>query len=343
MMKTLPARPAVGVLGATGAVGRTVLRCLQERKFPASEVRAIATERSKGRRIPFAGSDLVVETLDDRGFEGLDLVLCDTPDAVARDLVPKAVEAGAIAVDKSAAWREEPDVPLIVPEINAHAIERHQGIIASPNCTTIAFVLPLAPLHRAFGVERVLVSSYQSVSGAGQAGVEELREQAGKLSDQIDSLALGEISGLAPEPEVFPAPVAFNVIPIVGGAREEGFTNEEWKMTTEARKIMELPDLAVSGTCVRVDVVAGHGVSVHARFTRKVSAEEAIAALRAAEGIEVVDLPTSVLAAGKDSCFVGRVRRDPHDPQALWFFATCDNLRKGAALNAVQIAERLLP
>lgn len=341
-MRTLPARPQVAVLGATGAVGRVMVRLLHERRFPAANVRVIATRRSKGQRLEFGDETLVVETLEDRGFEGLDLVIVDTPDEVARALAPKAVESGAIVVDNSAAWRLEPDVPLVVPEVNPHDLERHTGLVASPNCTTIALVVPLHALHRAFGVERVVVSSYQSVSGAGQRGIEELRAQAGKLAEHIDALAVGEADGLVPRPELFPAPAAFNVIPLVGSAGEGGFTGEERKMVDEGRKIMGLPDLAISGTCVRVPSVVGHGVSVHARFSRKVDVRKALSALEAAEGVEVVELPTAILAAGKDSCFVGRVRRDPHDENALWFFATCDNLRKGAALNAVQIAEALV-
>lgn len=342
-MRNLPSRPRVAVLGATGAVGRVMVGLLAERKFPATSVRAIATSRSRGRELAFGEETLIVDTLADRGFEDLDLVLVDTPDDAARELAPRAAAAGAIVVDNSAAWRQEPGVPLVVPEINPHDLEDHQGIIASPNCTTIAFVLPLNVLHSTFGVERVVVSSYQSVSGAGQAGIEELREQAGKLAEQIDALAAGEVEGLVTEPQVFPALAAFNVIPLIGSPRDHGYTNEEWKMVFEARKIMGLPELAISGTCVRVPAVVGHGVSVYARFERPVSVEKATSELSGAEGVEVVDLPTSLLAAGKDPCFVGRIRSDPHDDHALWFFATCDNLRKGAALNAVQIAERLLP
>jgi aspartate-semialdehyde dehydrogenase len=342
-MRGLPERPRVAVLGATGAVGRVMVRLLGERRFPASSVRAIATARSRGQTLDFGTESLVVDTLEDRGFEDLDLVIVDTPDEASAELAPKAVEAGAIVVDNSSTFRYTEDVPLVVPEVNAADVENHRGLIASPNCTTITFVVPLGALHRTFGLERALISSYQSVSGAGRGGVEELREFSAKLVDQMDALEVGEIEGLVPEPELFPAPVAFNVFPSIGSIKEEGFTNEEWKMVSETRKIMGLPDLAISGTCVRVPAVVGHGTSVHARFAREVSVEEATAALRWAPGIEVVDLPSSILAAGKDPCFVGRIRRDPHDPRALWFFSSCDNLRKGAALNAVQIAELLLP
>lgn len=341
-MKKLPKSPRVAVVGATGAVGRVMLDILAEREFPASEVQAVATARSKGRTLPFGDATLTVRTLDDGGFDGFDLVLIDTPDAVARELAPKAVEAGAIVVDNSAAWRMEKSVPLVVPEINPHDLEWHSGIIACANCTTIGVVLPLFALHSRFGLESAVVASYQSVSGSGQAGIEELREQAGKMADQIDALAAGEVEGIAPEPKMFPAPVAFNVIPQIGSAGEEGYTGEEWKLLFESRKIMGLPDLEMSATCVRVPSVVGHGAAVHARFAREVEVDEALDALRGADGVEVVALPTVLLSAGKDVSLVGRVRREPGDPSALWFFCACDNLRKGAALNAVQIGELLL-
>lgn len=320
-----------------------MLTILAERRFPAESMRAIATKRSRGRSVPFGDEELVVDTLDDAGFEDLDLLLIDTPDDAARDLAPRAVEAGAIVVDNSAAWRMEDRVPLVVPECNPYAIDSHEGLIASPNCTTIAFVVPLAALHRAFDLERLFVSSYQAVSGAGQRGVDELQGQAGKMAEALDALASGDYKGLVPDPEVFPAPVAFNVVPMIGTVSDGGFTNEEWKMVHETRKIMSLPDLPVSGTCVRVDAVVGHGVSVHARFSEEIDAEEATGVLREAEGVKVVPIPTAQMAAGKDDCYVGRIRSDPHDPRSLWFFSACDNLRKGAALNAVQIAQRLLP
>lgn len=338
-MKSLPANPMVAVVGATGAVGRVMLSILAERSFPAAEVRAIATERSRGQKI----GSLVVETVEDRGFGDIDLVLIDTPDEAARQIASLAVDVGAVVIDNSAAWRMEPGVPLVIPEVNPAVVGRNQGIISSPNCTTIAMVVPLAALHGHFGVERVVVSSYQSVSGAGRAGVEELREQAAKLADQMDALSIGEVDGSIPDPQVFTAPIAFNVIPQVGSIRDEGFTGEEQKMGSETRKIMELPDLPVAATCVRVPTVAGHGVSVHARFGREVDVDEALEVLRSAPGVEIAESPTVLLSAGNDACFVGRVRRDPDDPQSLMFFSTCDNLRKGAALNAVQIAELLLP
>lgn len=341
-MKRLRGSPRVAVVGATGAVGRVMLELLAERKFPAAEVRAFATERSRGRRVQFGEQALVVETLDDRGFAGIELALMDTPDGVSRELVPMAIEAGAVVVDNSGAWRLEDHVPLVVPEINPEALERHDGIVASPNCTTIAVVLPLFALHKRFGIERVVVASYQSVSGAGQAGVEELREQVTKVGEEIERPGWDEIMGRISEPRVFPGPIVFNVIPQIGSLGDEGYTGEEWKLMAESRKIMGLPDLDLTATCVRVPTLVGHGAAVHARFAEELSAESALIALQDAEGVEVVDLPTPLLSAGRDRCYVGRVRRDQNDRHALWFFAACDNLRKGAALNAVQIAERLL-
>lgn len=341
-MPVLPARPRVAVVGATGVVGRAMLGILRERRFPASEVVAIASARSRGRLIPYGDETLTVRPLSEETLDGVDLVLLDTPDEVAREWAPVAVRAGAVVVDNSAAWRMEEDVPLVVPEVNAHALAGHRGIIASPNCTTIGVVLPLAALHAAFGLERVIAASYQAVSGAGQPGVDELKEQVAKVADDIDALGAGDTSAVPPA-RTFPAPIAFNVVPVAGSLREEGYTSEEWKLLREGRKILGLPDLQVTATCVRVPTVTGHGAAVHARFAREVDLDAALAALAGYPGVELADVPTAHLAAGRDASFVGRVRRDPGDPQALWFFCTCDNLRKGAALNAVQIAERLLP
>jgi aspartate-semialdehyde dehydrogenase len=342
-VKKLPARPKVAVVGATGAVGRVMLSILTERNFPASEVRAIATERSRGRAIPFGDGSLIVETEAEGGLGEADLVLVDTPDEVALDVVPRAAESGAVVIDNSAAWRMEQGVPLVVPEVNAGVLDDYEGrIVASPNCTTIALVVPLSALDREFGVQRVVASSYQAVSGAGQSGVEELREQTAKVADEIDALGEGAVEGLYPDLQVFPAPIAFNVIPRVGSEKEQGYTGEEWKLVYETRKIMGHPDLPVSSTLVRVPAVVGHGIAVHAQFGRELSPEAAMEVLEGAEGVEVVDLPTPLLSAGKDVCFVGRIRQDPFDPTSILFFSACDNLRKGAALNAIQIAELLL-
>lgn len=339
--RRLPARPRIGVVGATGAVGRVMLEILRERRFPFSEVVAIASKRSEGRTLPFGDQELSVVALDDAVLQGLDLVLFDTPDEIARDWAQSAADAGAVVVDNSAAWRMEEGVPLIVPEINGDLVWDHRGIIASPNCTTIDVVVPLDALHREFRVTSAVVSSYQATSGAGQPGVEELKVQAAKLYDQLDLLGAGE--GPVPDANVFDAPIAFNVVPKVGSFRDLGYTSEEWKLLDESRKIMGLPDLRMTGTCVRVPTVVGHGASVYATFRSEVSAERATEVLRSAPGVALLDVPTPMHAAGKDPCYVGRIRGDQLDPHALWYFSVSDNLRKGAALNAVQIAELLLP
>ncbi|MGH2720183.1 MAG: aspartate-semialdehyde dehydrogenase [Actinomycetota bacterium] len=339
----LPEHPHVAVVGATGVVGRVMLGILRERGFPASQVTPLASARSAGKEIAYGDTTLVVRELSAASLQGVDLALLDTPDEVARAWAPVAVEAGAVAVDNSAAWRMEDHVPLVVPEVNAHALEGHPGIVASPNCTTIGVVLPLAAIHAAFGLESVVVASYQAVSGAGEAGVDELKEQVAKLAFELDAMGAGDPAGLSPEPRAFPAPIAFNVVPKAGSVKELGYTSEEWKLLHETRKIMGLPGLNVTATCVRVPTVTGHGAAVHVRCASEVDLGAAMAALGAAPGVTVTDLPTAVLAAGRDDSFVGRVRVDPGDPRALWFFCTCDNLRKGAALNAVQIAEHLLP
>lgn len=339
----LPSQPRIALVGATGAVGRVMLDVLSERAFPAAEIVPIASARSEGKKIPFGSSELVVKALSDEALAGCDLVLLDTPDEIAREWAPKAVRQGSVVVDNSAAWRMEPSVPLVVPEINPQAVDDHEGIIASPNCTTIDVIVPLWPLHQRFGLEKLIVSSYQAVSGAGQPGVDELAGQAVKLADQFDALSRGEVEGLAPDPSAFAATIAFNVVPLVGSLREGGFTGEEWKLLHESRKIMGLPDLDATGTCVRVPTVVGHGASVYARFEQQVELSTAMQVLSDAPGVKISDVPTPLDAAGSDHCIVGRVRKDPGDERALWFFSVSDNLRKGAATNAVQIAELLLP
>ncbi|HVL52578.1 MAG TPA: aspartate-semialdehyde dehydrogenase, partial [Actinomycetota bacterium] len=273
----------------------------------------------------------------------VDLVLLDTPDEVARDWARPAVEAGAIVVDNSAAWRSDPEVPLVVPEANPEAVDRHKGIIANPNCATIGVVVPVAPLHKVYGLERLIVSTYQSTSGAGRGGVEELAEQSQKLVDQMEALSEGSLAGVGPKPDVFAASIGFNILPQIGSIKEDGSTSEELKMLTETRKILSLPEVQVVTTCVRVPTAVGHGAAVHARFSEPIDIDEVQGILRHAPGVTVTDLPHAHQSAGTDPCYVGRVRRDPFDPNALSFFTVSDNLRKGAALNAVQIAEILLP
>ena len=346
-MSRLPARPRVAVVGATGVVGRVMLDMLEERAFPAAEVLAVASARSEGRLVAFAGGQLAVKVLAGDVFAGVDLALFDTPDEVAREWGPRAAAAGAVVIDNSAAWRMDDDVPLVCPEVNAAALEViPKGIVASPNCTTLGVVLPLGALHRRFGLEKVVVASYQSASGAGRSGIEELAEQVAKLGGDpaaIEALGAGRVDGLLPSPSAFPAPLAYNVVPRAGSARDHGYTSEEMKLVAESRKILGLPELQVTATCVRVPTIVGHGAAVWARFGSVVDLGEATACLAEAPGVELADLPTPQLSAGKDPSFVGRIRPDLSDPHALCFFCACDNLRKGAALNAVQIAEKLLP
>ena len=346
-MRTLPARPRVAVVGATGVVGRVMLDILEQRAFPASEVLAIASERSAGRRVRFGDRSLVCRVLDEGVFGGVDLVLLDTPDDIARTWAPVAAAAGALVVDNSAAWRMDDEVPLVCPEVNADALAGAvKGIVACPNCTTLGVVLPLGALHRRFGLERVVVSSYQSVSGSGRGGVEELSEQVGKVAGDpsaVEALARPGASNLFPAHEIFPAPIAFNVVPRAGSLKGNGYTSEEMKLVVESRKILGLPDLEVNATCVRVPTVVGHGAAVWARFRSPVDVDEALSCLASAPGVELAELPTPQLSAGRDPSYVGRVRADLSDNRALCFFCACDNLRKGAALNAVQIAERFLP
>ncbi len=325
----------VGVVGATGVVGREVLRILEERRFPAAAVRLFASARSAGTRI---GSRRVDELTAD-AFRDLDLVLFDTPDDVAEQWVPMAVGAGAIAIDNSAAFRMDPDVPLVIPEVNPEALrDAPRRIIANPNCTTATIAVPLAPLHRAAGLRRVVACSYQSASGAGQRGVDQ-------LWNELDETASARRPSDQPRGTAFAHPIAMNVIPAVGSLRDAGFS-EELKVAAELRKILSAPALAVGVTCVRVPTLVAHGVAVHAEFDRRLDAPRARALLSAAPGVEVVDdpsaarYPTALAAAGRDPCLVGRIRTD--EAGFLAFFAACDNLRKGAALNAVQIAEHLV-
>jgi aspartate-semialdehyde dehydrogenase len=339
--------PNVAVVGATGAVGTEMLRILAERSLPMASLRLIASARSAGRRLPFAGDDLEVVEISDAAFDGIDIALFDTPDEVAIEWVPRAKRAGAVSVDNSAAWRMEEGVPLVIPEINADAAASHAGVIANPNCTAITLLMPLAPLHRAAGCKRVIAASYQSVSGAGVAGVDDLYEQIEKLLPERDAVRRGRVEGLVPPGRAFAHPIAFNVIPHVGGFDEAGTTSEERRVAGETQKILD-PTIDVFSTCVRVPTVAGHGVAAWATFERPLSVDEARKALAAAEGVSLEDeraesrYPTILGSAGGDKALVGRLRLDPGDANALAFFSTCDNLRKGAALNAVQICELLV-
>jgi aspartate-semialdehyde dehydrogenase len=336
----------LAVVGATGAVGREMLRILDERAFPADDVVALATSRSEGVRLPFRGGEVRVQASSEDTFGGVDLALFSAGAETSRALAPAVVRAGGVVVDNSSAFRMEPDVPLVVPEINVDALGSHRGIVANPNCTTITAVMAAAPLHRAAGLRRMVVSSYQSVSGAGQRGVRELIEQVDKLRGQEEDLARAVADAL-PSGEVFGRTIAYNVIPRGGTFAEDGSTTEEAKLVDESRKILGLPDLEVAATVVRVPVVVGHSVSLLAEFERQISPGEARLALAGFPGVAVMDdpstdlFPTPIDAAGRDEVLVGRVRRAGQRLDALQLFAVGDNVRKGAALNAVQIAEAL--
>jgi aspartate-semialdehyde dehydrogenase len=338
----------LAVVGATGAVGRNVLKVLEQRSFPSASVRAIATARSAGRKLPFSGGELTVVEISDDAFDGIDLAIFDTPDDAALEWVPRARAKGVVAVDNSAAYRLQDDVPLVVPEINPGDAKDHRGIVANPNCTAVSMLLPLAPLHRAFGARRVVAASYQSVSGAGQPGVTDLYDQLDKLLPERDAVAAGDVSDLVPVGTAFTHPIAFNLIPHVGSFGDGGFTSEEGRMRSESRKILGAPSLSVFATCVRVPTVVSHGVAVWVEFESEPDVAGARKVLQEAAGVGLEDdtettrYPTVMLASGQDKAYVGRIRKDPAEPSALGFFATCDNLRKGAALNAVQVAELLV-
>ncbi len=339
--------PNVAVVGATGAVGSEMLRILGERAFPMDSLRLVASARSAGRRIAYEGTEIEVVELSDAAFDGIDIAVFDTPDAVATEWVPRGVKAGATVIDKSAAFRMDPRVPLVIPEINGDALAGHEGIVANPNCTAVTLLMPLAPLHRAAGCTRVIAASYQSVSGAGIAGIDDLYEQTEKLLPERDAVRRGDVVDLVPPGRAFAHPIAFNVIPHVGSFDDAGTTSEERRVRGETAKVLGA-DIDVFSTCVRVPTLASHGVAAWAEFERPLSVDEARRLLDDADGVTVDDdpaasrYPTALAAAGGDKAIVGRIRSDQGSPNALGFFSTCDNLRKGAALNAVQIAEELV-
>jgi aspartate-semialdehyde dehydrogenase len=327
----------VAVLGATGAAGGTTLRILEERKFPVRELRAFASERSVGKTVTFAGEAVTVQRIEAAAFKGVDIAICSAGTAQAREFAPMIVKAGAIVVDKSNAWRMDPTVPLVVPEINAHAVRAHRGIIASPNCTTIVTVMPLKPLHDAARLKRVVATSFQAVSGAGVNGIEDLRAQS-----------LAWARGESAAPKHFAHPIGFNLIPAIDTFSEDGYCGEELKLINETRKILETPDLAIAPTTVRVPVFTCHSVSVNAETEDKVTAARARELFARFPGLRVEDDPAAqrypmpISVEGQDDCVVGRVREDLSHPRALSFWVVGDQLRKGAATNAVQIAELVL-
>jgi aspartate-semialdehyde dehydrogenase len=336
----------VGVFGATGQVGGVMLRILEERAFPVDELRVFASARSVGRVLSFAGQEVTVEEAETASFDGLDLALFSVGATTSRELAPKVAAAGATVIDNSAAWRMDPDVPLVVPEVNADALQSiPKGIVANPNCTTMVAMPVLKPLDLAAGLESMVVTTYQSVSGGGLAGTAELDEQVRKVADQAAALAHDGRAVEFPAASLFPKTIAFNVIPLAGSLVDDGSleTSEEQKLRDESQKILGLPDLLVSVTCVRVPVFAGHSMAINARFAHPLGPEQAREVLATAEGVELADVPTPLDVTGGDVTQVGRFRVDPTVPdgRGLALFLSGDNLRKGAALNAVQIAEAL--
>ncbi|GAB2928033.1 aspartate-semialdehyde dehydrogenase [Rhodococcus aerolatus] len=335
----------VGVVGATGQVGGVMRRLLAERGFPVSEMRYFASARSAGSTLDWDGTEVTVEDAATADLTGLDLALFSAGGSTSKALAPRYAEAGAVVIDNSSAWRMDPDVPLVVSEVNPDAIgDARKGIIANPNCTTMAAMPVLAPLHAEAGLVRLVVSTYQAVSGSGLGGVEELASQvAAAPAGQLRELTHDGGAVIFPAPAKYVAPIAFNVIPLAGSIVDDGLaeTDEEQKLRNESRKILGIPELLVSGTCVRVPVFTGHSLSINAEFARPISPERALELLAGAPGVELADVPTPLAAAGADPSFVGRVRADEGAPQGrgLALFVANDNLRKGAALNAVQIAE----
>jgi aspartate-semialdehyde dehydrogenase len=327
----------LALVGATGAVGRIVLDQLAERKFPYKRLKLLASARSVGKEVEVNGEKITIELLEPGAFKDVDLVIASTPDEVSQDFVPYAVEEGAVVVDESGYWRMDPTVPLIVPEVNPEAIDHHQGIIASPNCSTTQMVVALAPLHKAARVRRVVVSTYQATSGAGIAGNEELTESA-------RSALRGEVH----RPTTFQYPIAFNLIPQIGSEKADGYTSEEMKMVYETRKILGDEEIQVCPTAVRVPVMIGHSESILIETERPLNAVEARQLFEEAEGVTVVDdlnnkqYPMPRDCDGKDDVFVGRIRHDISGGNGIAFWCVSDNLRKGAATNAVQTAELLV-
>lgn len=326
----------IAIVGATGAVGAELLRVLGRRNFPIASIRALATANSAGKTVRIQEAGIAVQELTDNSFDGADLVFFSAGGDISRKFAPLAKEAGAVVIDNSSVFRMEPDVPLVIPEINGADVAKHQGLIANPNCTTAVTLMALYPLHLAFGVRRVFAASYQAVSGSGARAIRELEMQVAAAARSEPMTA-----------HVYPHPIAFNVLPHVDSFLDSGYTKEEMKMQNEGRRIMHLPEFQASVTCVRVPVYRAHSVAVHAEFERTVDVEEALEVLAKAPGLELVDepkrnrYPTPIAVAGKDNCQVGRVRRDCALENGLAFWVSGDQLLKGAALNAVQIAELL--
>lgn len=335
--------PNIGIVGASGLVGSMMLALLAERDFSLASLRLFASARSAGKSVSFKGQDIPIEDAATADFSGLDIVFFSAGGSTSKALAPKVAAAGAIVIDNSSAWRSDPDVPLVVSEVNPEAL-RHipKGIVANPNCTTMAAMPVLKPLHEAAGLKRLVASTYQAVSGGGLEGIEVLRDQILAAGSDIEKLAhdgsavdMGDIRKWA-------VPIGFNVVPLNYVLGEDGYTEEELKLRDESRKILGLPDLKVAATCVRVPVFTGHSLSINVEFERPLSPEAALQLLREAPGVEVADVPNPLSVTGRDPVQVGRIRRDASADNGLVLFVVGDNLRKGAVLNAVQIAEVLL-
>ncbi|GBE57102.1 aspartate-semialdehyde dehydrogenase [bacterium BMS3Abin01] len=329
----------IAVAGATGAVGTVMLKLLQEREFPVASLRPLASERSAGQTVEFGGEELEVQELTADSFQGIDIALFSAGGDRSKQFAPAAVTAGAVVVDNSGAFRMDPNVPLVVPEVNPEDLKWHEGIIANPNCSTIQMVVPLKPIYDAVGIERIVVTTFQSVSGTGNRAIEELFNQ----TEAVIESGEGEV-----QKDVYPHQIAFNILPHIDYFHDNGYTNEEMKMINETRKIFGDPELRVTATCTRVPVFSAHSESVNIQTSRPVSVDEVRRLLLATPGIALVDdpgadeYPMPLMAEGKDEVFVGRIRKDYSAENSLNFWMVSDNLRKGAATNAVQIAELLI-
>lgn len=339
-------KPSLAVVGATGAVGTVMLDILSKRKDVYGEIRLIASARSAGKKLTCRGQELTVVALTPEAFEGIDIAMFDVPDEVSKEWAPIAASKGCVVVDNSGAFRMDKDVPLVVPEVNPDQVKnRSKGIISNPNCTTLSMIVVLGALHKQYGLKELVVASYQAASGAGQSGINTLRDQISKVANTSVGDNAGDVRKVISDHGPFPAPLALNVIPWAGSLKEDGYSSEELKVRNESRKILGIANLKVSATCVRVPVLTTHSLAVHAIFEKEVSRQVAQDVLKNAAGVELVDdpenhkFPTPADVVGTDPTWVGRVRKSLDDPNALDLFVCGDNLRKGAALNTAQIAE----
>lgn len=339
-------KPSLAVVGATGAVGTVMLDILSKRKDVYGEIRLIASARSAGKKLTCRGQELTVVALTPEAFEGIDIAMFDVPDEVSKEWAPIAASKGCVVVDNSGAFRMDKDVPLVVPEVNPEQVKnRRKGIISNPNCTTLSMIVALGALHKQYGLKELVVASYQAASGAGQSGIDTLRDQISKVANTSAGDTAGDVRKVVLDHGPFPAPLALNVIPWAGSLKEDGYSSEELKVRNESRKILGIANLKVSATCVRVPVLTTHSLAVHAIFEKEVSRHVAQDVLKNAAGVELVDdpenhkFPTPADVVGTDPTWVGRVRKSLDDPNALDLFVCGDNLRKGAALNTAQIAE----